>query len=382
MNMAIQNETDYCSCNVNTESWKDNHHNVMRVPTSPPKTAWNSYTRKMIKIALDKGVKHPGCSPCWQAEDENRRSVRNTFNSLLEGIEPIEGQPRSIILKPGNVCNLACRMCNPATSTRWYRDAYELEEPNIEYNEYIKRFEIIRTSFGKQNVEFWDTLKEWIPELRVIYIYGGEPMLNPETWEWLAHGVNVGASENIAIDITTNLTIWNEQYLEILGKYKKVQLNVSLDSSISQEIEYIRHLSDGTTLFQNARKINEYYKNNENVTVSITYTISSLNIYNLEHHIQQVKEMTGIQELQLNNVYTPEIYDARHLPNPIKEELKKELVDPEVIGWMSRVIPGCDKLWPEFCAHTDKLDAIRGQSFKDAFPEWWAKLEPYWYNYE
>jgi MoaA/NifB/PqqE/SkfB family radical SAM enzyme len=336
----------------------------------------------MIKIALDKGVKHPGCSPCWQAEDENRRSVRNTFNSLLEGIEPIEGQPRSIILKPGNVCNLACRMCNPATSTRWYRDAYELEEPNIEYNEYIKRFEIIRTSFGKQNVEFWDTLKEWIPELRVIYIYGGEPMLNPETWEWLAHGVNVGASENIAIDITTNLTIWNEQYLEILGKYKKVQLNVSLDSSISQEIEYIRHLSDGTTLFQNARKINEYYKNNENVTVSITYTISSLNIYNLEHHIQQVKEMTGIQELQLNNVYTPEIYDARHLPNPIKEELKKELVDPEVIGWMSRVIPGCDKLWPEFCAHTDKLDAIRGQSFKDAFPEWWAKLEPYWYNYE
>jgi len=326
MNMAIQNETDYCSCNVNTESWKDNHHNVMRVPTSPPKTAWNSYTRKMIKIALDKGVKHPGCSPCWQAEDENRRSVRNTFNSLLEGIEPIEGQPRSIILKPGNVCNLACRMCNPATSTRWYRDAYELEEPNIEYNEYIKRFEIIRTSFGKQNVEFWDTLKEWIPELRVIYIYGGEPMLNPETWEWLAHGVNVGASENIAIDITTNLTIWNEQYLEILGKYKKVQLNVSLDSSDAKEIEYVRHLSNAETLFKNARRMNEYFKDYDNVEVSFTYTVTSLNIYRIDYHLDKIIEMTGINDYSLNFVYTPGIYDVRHLPNPIKQEIRDDVV--------------------------------------------------------
>lgn len=39
----------------------------------------------------------------------------------------------------------------------------------------------------------------------------------------------------------------------------------------------------------------------------------------------------------------------------------------------------------DYCScnvNTDKLDAIRGQSFKDAFPEWWDKLEPYWYNYE
>jgi len=381
MNMAIQNETDYCVCNVNKESWKDNKHNVMRVPTHPPKQAWKSYTRKLITSALDREIPHPGCSACWSAEKENRRSVREMFNPVLEGVEPLKDQPRSIILKPGNVCNLACRTCNPATSTRWYEDAYKLEEPGVDYNEYTKTFEIIRTSFGKQNTEFWSTLKEWIPELRVIYIYGGEPMLNPETWDWLEHGVKVGSSKNIIIDITTNLMIWNKKYLDILGQYKNVQLNVSLDSSIPKEIEYIRHLSHADTLFENAAKINEYYKNNDNVTVSITYTLSSMNVYNLDYHVEKVKEITGIQKLQFNNVYTPEIYDARHLPNPIKEELKKEIKDPEVNSWMHQVIPGCDKLWPEFCAHTDKLDAIRGQSFKESFPDWWEKLEPYWYNY-
>jgi MoaA/NifB/PqqE/SkfB family radical SAM enzyme len=277
-------------------------------------------------------------------------------------------------------------MCNPATSTRWYEDAYKLEEPEVDYNEYTKTFEIIRNSFGKHNTEFWSTLKDWITELRVIYIYGGEPMLNPETWDWLEHGVRVGASKNIIIDITTNLMIWNQKYLDILKQYKNVKLNVSLDSSDAKEIEYIRHLSNAETLFKNARRMNEYFKDHDNVEVSFTYTVTSLNIYRIDYHLDKIIEMTGINDYSLNFVYTPGIYDVRHLPNPIKKEIRDDVVKlkseqhPGIDTWFDALVPGCDQLWPEFCAHTDKLDQIRGQSFKDSFPEWWEKLSPYWYR--
>ena len=124
--MALQNEADFCCCNVNKRSWKNNQHEVMHVYSHPLKEVYKSYTRKMIATALDNDIRHSSCQVCWDLEDSGAQSSRMIFNRLLDGIEPLPEQPRVLIIKPGNTCNFACRMCNPMTSSSWYADGHQL----------------------------------------------------------------------------------------------------------------------------------------------------------------------------------------------------------------------------------------------------------------
>ena len=50
--MALQNNADFCCCNLNKESWKDNKHEVIRVYSHPLKTAFKSYSRKLIATKI------------------------------------------------------------------------------------------------------------------------------------------------------------------------------------------------------------------------------------------------------------------------------------------------------------------------------------------
>lgn len=373
--MAIQNHADYCCCNVNKESWKTNEHEVMFVPTHSPRPAWQSYTRKMIAAVLDHGRRHPTCQVCWDLEDAGTLSPRMQFNALFPDIEELD-QPQAVIIKPGNTCNLACRMCNPATSSSWYSDAYKMEKSDLTFNEYTRQFETIRNSFNKSNEDFWSTFKEWLPGLKFIDIYGGEPFLATGMFDLLEHGVKIGASKNVALQLHTNATIFNQNYIEILAQYKAVKFQVSVDSTDPAQNDYIRHRSDFSSVIENSLKFKKLFEPYHNVEFGVTLTITPLNVYYVNEIQQHLVEIFGKMP-NLNIVTTPE-YDIRHLPTPVKQFLQTHIKDKTIVNFLDQIIPGCDIEWPKFCRVTDQLDEIRGQSFAKTFPEWWEMLEPHW----
>jgi len=391
--MALQNNADYCCCNLNKESWKDNNHEVIRVYSHPLKTAFKSYTRKLISTALDNGIRHPSCQVCWDLEDTTGSSFRTTYNQTFKHVEPIKTQPRILVIKPGNTCNFACRMCNPMTSSSWYSDGYELEKADLgssswysedqtgqaaalTFNEYTRTFETIRNSFGRNNEEFWPTLKEWLGNFEFIDIYGGEPFLTPAMFDVLEHGVTTDVAKNISLNLHTNASLLNERYTEILTHYKNVGFNISIDSMIPEQFSYIRHKGNFELTVTNTKKFLEFFQPHKNINIGISLTITPINVFYLDQILQDLENTFNITVAQ-NIVTTPE-YDIRHLPVPVKQMLMTKLKSARITSFLKKTIPGCDVEWPKFCRATDKLDQLRGESFAETFPEWWEILEPYW----
>jgi hypothetical protein len=391
--MAIQNESDFCSCNLNKQSWNNKKLTPMYVYTDPLNTVFNNQTRKIIAANLDNGIKHPSCQVCWDLEQAGRTSSRQAFNQKFADLKPLPDQPRVLIIKPGNTCNFACRMCNPATSSSWYRDGYELEKSKlhssswyaaekdyqveqITFNEYTKSFETIRNSFNSDHQDFWKTLEGWLENLVFIDIYGGEPFLIPAMFSLLKHGVDTGACKNITINIHTNCSIDNLEYLEILSNYKEVAFKMSLDSVDPHQLEYIRHRADFDQVTKNIKKFKTFFQAHDHVTTGITYTITPLNVFYADRDLAQIKKMFELP-VGGNLVTTPE-YDIRHLPKLVKNYLIANSKSQLVVNFLKQQISGCDIEWPKFCQATDRLDQLRNQSFKKIFPEWWELLEAHW----
>lgn len=384
ISLAMQNDGDVCVCNVNTESFKHNKtHNVIFLHQDGLETSWKSYTRKIIAAALDRGIKLPSCNVCWGAEEAGNVSPRQRYNQKFQDIEPDQEQPRILIIKPGNVCNLGCRMCNPATSTGLYQDFYKLNlaQKTFEgsFNEYTKNFEIIRESFSKHNEKIWPILQSWTDKLYFIDIYGGEPMLSPEMWNILQHAVNQDTAKNISLHYHTNCTIWNKKYIDLLKNFRSVNIGLSIDSHDPKQLEYIRHNSNYNEII----KIIELYKNLRkefaNIELSISLTITLYNIWDLD------KIINGLALLEipvhLNIVTTPTHYDIRHLPIPIKKHLINKFSNIEklkiVNNFLEQTIPGCDIEWPKWKREVYNLDKIRNQSFSEVFPEWYSIIKQF-----
>jgi hypothetical protein len=393
LGMALQNHADFCVCNMNKASWKDRTKQVMHVNTHPVNLAFQSHTRKMIAAALDHGIQHESCQLCWNLESAGGRSARQTFNQLFADVKPLPDQPRVLILKPGNTCNFACRMCNPVTSSSWYADGHDLEKNGLAssswyddnhqnntnvmtFNEYTRTFENVRNSFNRDNLEFWNTLKSWLPNLVYVDIYGGEPFLTPVLFDWLEHGAITGDSKKIELGLHTNASMFNQRYLDTLSQYKRVRFSISIDSDVAEQFEYIRHKGNFEQTIENGHKFKHFIDQHDNIEMTITCTITPFNVFYIDKILHNLKSMFNIY-VGTNIVTTPE-YDIRHLPQPVKSYLIANTKEPLIKNFLQQNIPGCDVEWPKFCQATDRLDQLRGQSFANTFPEWWSMLEPYW----
>jgi len=372
------------SCCQHTKWWLKNNNGEHYTVDHNLEEVWKSDSRRRFADALDSGERLPSCQECWTKEDLGMKSLRQLSNEMLTGVEEDLDQPQVIIIKPGNKCNNACRSCNEHTSTLWYKDAYEFDReqnPTKTFKEWLVRFKP-HTTLYKDNTQLEQTFDQWQEKIVFWDIYGGEPLIIPLSYKIVKSCIDSGFSHKQMLQIHTNTTIYDPDLKEMFSKFKEIRFVLSLDA-VGPKNNYIRTGSNWDEVLNAITQYQEDFKNMKNIKLSLRACTTQLNIYDIDDTCNFFKN-TGLQ-FSINNFPTDQPHNnIQYIPRPIKDAISQKISQnqhpliKEVIQFMMGTPPDYETHMDSFWKHNNKLDQLRGENFKDTFPEYYKLWADYY----
>lgn len=329
----------------------------------------NSKWIKDMQERMIAGKPDAGCKKCYSEEKNgnvSRRMRENERYSMeIDNIKNGEFNLKIIDIKPGNTCNLKCRICNEFSSSKWIDDKKKLWNTN-------KVFDANQLANFKwyNNEEFWTELDTMMEHVEAIEIFGGEPMLIKQQFQFLERLIERGISKNITISYATNGTIFPEHAVKnIWPHFKNVVIMLSADG-IEKGFEYSRYPAEWSVYEDTLQCYID-----AGITPTISYGVSVYSIFNL---IESLEYYYSKQiPVWLNIVYDANTSIAA-LPKQVKETithriknefksewntiLQEKTIDG-VVNYMNNTIMSFDPV------HVDirRIDSIREQNFNDVF---------------
>ena len=375
---------------------------------TPPEKYWNSYGLRQIRKKMLSGEKIKACEHCYYQESVGRTSYRQSFNKqwfqsekgkdILNRVEKsktndfqVEEQPLYLDIRPGNLCNLKCRMCNPGNSSKVYQEQknflkdHSSEISSLVDTVYFKRDEKHFHNWHK-NEKIWESLYKWAPEIKQLYFTGGEPTLIKENWMLIDHLQKRGHSKNIDLIFNINCTQIPKKLLNTFETFSTVNIIFSIDG-YKETQEYIRHPSNWRQIEDNIIKLLKNKK--ENTTFYFSPVVQIYNVFNLPQLLNWIDALQidyGTIETHLLMCTTPEILDIAILPNNIKQKALskiekyensyqgKDCFLLECLGSVKNILKSEEKKDIErhlkrFYKYTTLLDQKRNNNFEKTFPE-------------
>ena len=207
-----------------------------------------------VRQKMLKGEMLPeSCEVCYQYEAKGMRSYRrhDSMDWIAKlGIENLDDlknitNPHYYEMRPGNKCNLMCRMCEPENShllDREFRQNPELvqagqkpRDPNLYYT----------------NIDSID-----IPSLtdkHLIYLAGGEPTVMRDVYTFLQKCIDAGRTD-FGLTMGTNAQVLSDRFMDLINQFTQVNFSVSIDA-YGLPNDYIRWRSDFETIMANAKRL-------------------------------------------------------------------------------------------------------------------------------
>ena len=363
--------------------------------------AFDDPVRQEFVDAFDKGEQHPNCAICWKDKAMGKFNNRVKFStqdevfefteSVMNGATP-ERNLKWLEVKPGNRCNLKCRICGVHNSSMWTKDYYHTveylkkEEENFTPSTFkdSEQFHYTEQCKWIDDVEFWEEV-QGLDSLNLIHFMGGEPFMVPEHFqllEALINNPNIDTSKTI-IRYNTNGTYFpNEEQIKIWEKFYRVMFLISVDD-IGARFEYQRKLANWEEVKENLIKFNnlQYYDRELDVwriKCFIDPTVSMFNIWNLGEIYDGFAEL-GYELNEANNHFvTGGWNDCRYLPESIKQVITERHADNEHI-WVQQAIRYMNSKPIDHPLHNITMfykimmyqDHLRNERFDDLWPEYY-----------
>lgn len=281
----------------------------------------NSDYFKSVRLQMLNGEEPQACSRCYREEENGVRSKRVEENEKLGFSEDMARALTSddgsigvnlkfIELRLGNLCNVKCRTCNPASSSQW-----AVEYPKLQQElKFVTHYESSIDSSWIASDKFWDDLLSQSKDVELIYINGGEPTLVEKHWHYLERLIEAGLNTQVTLWYNINMTNLPDALLAIWAKFKKVQVSCSIDD-LGDRNEYVRTGTKWNTVMANLDKLQSI----PSISTSVCQTIGWMNVLTVpEFH--EFMSLRGLH-VHMNFVYDPVFLSAAHLPDKVKTEI-------------------------------------------------------------
>lgn len=266
--------------------YQDDQANLPSIKNSSISTGIADDFFKQIRQQMLKGELIPGCKKCWDEESVGKVSKRQQDNYVyrdslfeIDWNQCESTQLMALDLKLKNLCNLSCRICSPALSSKWYDEVSNNPEVYKDVNLKIVKLDWRTDKFDEQ---VWAEFAKTVHNIKYITFAGGEPLLDKAHILLLKYFVDNGISKDINLHYNSNGTIYAEHLIPIWNKFKSVEISFSIDN-VGEKFEYERYGAKWNTVIDCLNQYQQldsaHYKFNIYSTVSILNILDSHKLY-------------------------------------------------------------------------------------------------------
>ena len=335
---------------------------------------FNSKEVAEIKNTLDSGVRHDYCINCWNLEDIGINSYRQAGVSVRADSD----FPAFLDIKFNNLCNLACKMCDPVSSSKLATEWNQLgwvgkDTPYLDTNSMTiqPNWNTVDYQQNKKYKIFAEILDN-IRHIKKIKFTGGEPFMTKEIFDFLSAVPN---NDRVRIDLkfTSNGTQDMTKWHDILKSYKSCSIGISCDG-VNDVYNYIRYPNTWKEWTESSKSIMENYRWHINCTVTI------FNIFDLYNITKWGMKSSILDKLNLGYDNIPLVYTPMNLPKNLKDQAVNTVNEAIKIsnnGHWKQSLKYVSQhlsmnqidLWSQFVKITKQQDAHRKMSIIDIIPQ-------------
>lgn len=333
-----------------------------------PGALHNTEHKKQQRKLMLEGKRPSECSYCWDMEDVGNsysdRYIKSTDPWAWPDMERVAAlpwdqdiNPRYLEVMIDKVCSFSCSYCAADVSSSIAAEIKKFGPFPVSTNPHHRIPRADWADREQHRKTFVAAFESWLPkilpDLKVLRITGGEPLLSPEFWRLLS---SLKTSGSEALDFAVNSHMNHRP--EIIEKFcsqindllqgKKIRsfsLYTSLDTK-GQQAEYIRHGLDYDKVLFNLETLISRLPETE-VVVMCTFNI--LSIPSFEEFLDDI--------IEFKKIHPRFILDISYLKNP--EYLRADLIDQNGRDQLKRTLEKMRLEKSFFGAHeTGKLENL------------------------
>lgn len=268
-----------------------------------------------IKLDMQTAHKFPRCQPCYELEKEKNnldiisdrvfylKELRDVDHTLYD---TTDFELHTVDVRWTNLCNFACVYCGPEFSSKWASE----------------RGVTMMTPVNHQVAKFKQYIFERAPQLKHVYLAGGEPLLMKENLEFLQ--LLRKTNPNVNLRINTNLSKVDTGIFDLVCEFKNVHWIVSVET-MEEEYEYIRYGGSWNDFLINLNIIKKF---NHKISFNMLHFL--LNYRSIFDCVDFLKNM-GFHNNSfiLGSLLQPDYLNIRHLPE-IKLKYVKDILTNKI----------------------------------------------------